>query len=711
MVQNNKILTVSYGTFSCTLEGFDDAFGTMKAIAEYFRDLAADDRYFGAEPPQPDVEMLAHIAQKEVARRVEAHQDQSGIVLRAREAAEALAVPAAAAAAAEAARAAPQDEAEAELVADDQETAVSEPEVEDVSDAILAELSAAEDEEPVAELEEPVAEAEEPETEAEEPVAEAEEPVAEAEEPVAEVEEPVAEVEEPATEEPVAETREEEAEDDAAAFFAMTEDDMAEEELAEEVEEVVAEEAAPEPEAETPAADSIAAKLQRIRAVVSKGNAKEAREDFSEDEHADPIDTPSETVDAKDKISALLSGLYAKDEAEEEDTEEQEFLDDVNDRLDALDPADDAEDEGEADLVAEAVQEDIAEDAPEDVDEEEPAPAQARVVKVSKEDFDAILASDRGEDLPTVDLSDMMDEEDEDDAEFESSLSPEDEEDLMRELAEVQAEAQEEDLEDDEDDVDSLFADAAESDEDYDFAFEDDDEDEDEDHAILSDDVDSDENVSRLLDEAGDKLSDSETSDRRSEFAHLRAAMAAGKAEEAAGGSMSDAASDNAYREDLARVVKPRRPESDDTRERSRRPQDEKPAPLKLVAAQRIDAEPAPVQPRRVMSAQMEDMGDDGADGKMKFADYAEQVGAHDLPDLLEAAAAYLSFVEGQEQFSRPQLMTKVRMVETQEFSREDGLRSFGLLLRDGKIEKTQAGRFTVSDRIGFRPEDMRAAG
>lgn len=77
-----KIMTVSYGTFSCKLEGFDDPFTTMQLVAEYFRKLAAEDRFFGGEPLQPDTDTLHRIAADANSNQIDAEVDETGIVLR-----------------------------------------------------------------------------------------------------------------------------------------------------------------------------------------------------------------------------------------------------------------------------------------------------------------------------------------------------------------------------------------------------------------------------------------------------------------------------------------------------------------------------------------------------------------------------------------------------------------------------------------------------
>ena len=54
-------------------------------------------------------------------------------------------------------------------------------------------------------------------------------------------------------------------------------------------------------------------------------------------------------------------------------------------------------------------------------------------------------------------------------------------------------------------------------------------------------------------------------------------------------------------------------------------------------------------------------------------------------------------------------LMHKLKEFEKENFAREDGLRSFGQLLREGKIQKIKGGRFTVTEETDFRDEARHA--
>ena len=885
MINNNKILTVSYGTFSCTLEGFDDSFGTMKAIAEYFRDLAADDRYFGAEPPQPDADMLARIAQKEISRRVEAHERDGKIVLSAHSddvpATQTAPVAALSAASADApavaesllqdgqdeayeSESAPLVETPAEIheahATTEADTAVTnelsrnlapeaeeiaqgdeggnqdnvQPETEkavqdlvaekDETDADIQDQTAAEDaadhqvdEDVIQDVEivasdaaieaEAEAEAEVDETadaiasfkadtsedtdsddlQAEAPADEQHREDAAADPMIADPDiadaaaydaDDLAEGKAAETENAdVLETAQDEtlegeidivpgqSDDAIEAFFANSpsqdiatdEDDYEQtDDLtladmqgdAESFAELEADAADTKPAG---ALDSIAAKLQRIRAVVSQqrssGDTAEYEEDAMEEMPSDAefSDANSIIADTRHDIEEALS---ADDEMELADADaEENDEDDVSSILSRLDAAE-AREAAEADEYEE-MQEDVAEEAEADesftnlfeaeMEEVEDAVAEAddqsgmgshadasdsetddaatqraRVIKVKRADLEAAIAKGELEEYDDaerdvemsadadVDLAEVeADAEDQDAApDHASSLSPEDESELARELAAVVGDAAEEN------------AKTAELVEDSDAA-----EDEAETasetapsrHSLPSLDDDQGEDVNRLMAETEQQMDEPESATRRDAFAHLRAAVAARKADEAMGTAEDDADSDDAYRSDLADVVKPRRPVSGAGR--TDRPTAERPAPLKLVAEQRVDADrpkaEGPVRPRRVAAATDAEQGSEDAGS---FADYATDMGATSLPQLLEAAAAYMSFVEGRPQFSRPQLMNKVRQVEMEEFSREDGLRSFGQLLRAGKIEKIKGGRFTVSEDIGYHP-DHRAAG
>ncbi len=773
MVQSNKVLTVSYGTFSCTLEGFEDSFDTMKAIAEYFRDLASEDRYFGAEPPQPDTEMLARIAEREVSRHVEARREGSGFVLRAAEVAAPAALETAKAPQEQPApepqtqvpeQAAPEVQAETPEQAAPEVTEPEQAEADHVEDTLEAEPPAQEEvpaEETASDEDLAVADAAEPEVEAVfEPEAEADAAEPEATpEPEVEVEAFMAGIE-------AAVQGDDAFEEQAAAQEADAPADV-----------VTAEPAAPRA---APAPDSIAAKLQRIRAVVSRNEQVAIEADYSEDEHFDdafaaaPSDTPvdetvEETVeetseapaprseDAADVQPAVADEAVAEPEAEtdqsdemsdetageeadpmmarrsarlqrrlaraqlagdtekvaeieaalealtapapevdhDEQVQDEQIQDDVTDDEALFADIDRALGNGAGEPAENILTEDTAEDYDEDYEDEAAAVADAleprvMMVKHAKAQETAEEPRAAAPVVPSVELPP-------------STLQPDDEAELMRELAEVEAELRGEAAKAQASEPTApVLEQAAEEDD-----AQDQDEAERKSRAAKSD-------LSRLMAAADEKLDAPEATTTREAYSHLRAAVAATRAERSAGGTVGESADTEAYRDDLARAVQPRRPRPAGTQTRRPAPSDQqRPAPLKLVAEQRIDevaeiaAKTGPVRPRRV-STQVEAPAPTATDES--FVAFAEEMGVQELPELLEAAAAYMQFVEGRDQFTRPQLIHKAREAVEGDFSREDGLRAFGTLLREGKILKTENGRFIASHDIGFQPAS-RAAG
>ncbi len=843
MVQSNKILTVSYGTFSCTLEGFDDSFGTMKAIAEYFRDLASDDRYFGAEPPVPDAEMMARIAQREISRKVEARTENGrGIVLRAGDpdtvraladdrtpplqcaAAELVEdggaapcadlepVPAPAAesaapapveetphAAADATAGLPEPEGDGAAMADlppGPDTAVD---GEDAATPLAAEAPETPDTpQDAADGPEP------PETAADGDAAQSPEPIspppeiaaepapdaaaaglhgalAQADRDEAETIEIDGDIE-PRTDDtpetapeagPDIDTGEgtaaAESQPSAAEEFGWTDDGLdwsaPDDATAEPAMQPDAFDAVREP-ADDPAiapagpkftvsglGDTIAAKLQRIRAVVSRNETAALAGDESlgmiDDEPADAFvaQVAEEMTEALNADADTAPGQVLKRLEDDDAPPRQPATEGDGASSDADAPSDEPMAlihetgvDGAADRDLEpaagtvAKPEELAQDRIPPADARNraapafttrrvgPVDAQPRVaIGYETDTMRSILALTSDDDTRAPDL-------DEAHAGPEVALAPPpvkaaeapqdgpapgtgapggnrprifkvQRSDLDAALtAGAIEELDREPAPDAPGDTVAASGNAptsetagpapsAES----------------ETCPIAAEDRE----LTRLMDMTEQKMGEEPTVTARETYSHARAA--ADLAGPRPNGLVPDV-DDAAYRQDLARIIRPRRPVAGAGRS-DRTAAEPRPAPLKLIAEQRVDygVQPGPVRPRRVTADAIEDFSTQGTeDGS--FAEFATEMGAEGLPELLEAAAAYMSFVEGRAQFSRPQLMNKVRQIDTNGFNREDGLRSFGQLLREGKIEKTGGGRFAASGEIGFRP-DERAAG
>lgn len=665
MVPANKILTVSYGTFSCTLEGFDDPFSTMTDIAEYFRDLAADDRFFGAEPPIPDMAMLRMIAETRARHAVTARPGEGGVVLS----------PSTVGADADADAQDTADAGSAGVSVGDiaagkpgGEAPAPQPQPEDMAsrlDRIRNVVSAdrqssfgySEDEHAADPIDDSTDDPADPPTDAS--------PDQLADDAVA-----AAFRDDPLADGAVGDRGSEESKVDVKA---RANAEAPETDASETIETVEPGQVGAAP------VGTRTIGIRRIRSTQEAEVAIAAAPNDGDDAAAasvDDLDDANSVVEPT-AIEADPGHDAIGPEATGDDDLNSEFLAGL-DRDDIAERLPHARDD---DILGLLSLDDEEEASAPDGDDLAAAPA-------------AIRAADSSGATPTQDTPafgpDDIDLSDVDEA------GP-----VVARIEDAGVEYAE---------ADGKAAGAAEGD------------------AIMAgsgaeaapDDVmPSGPDMERLFAATDSRLSGEDTSRRHANISHLKAAVAARRADGPIGPRTEKET--DAYRADLANSVRPRRTSRPAEMPRAERPS--RPAPLVLVSAQRVvetpgdEAPAAPVQPRSAAhmreaetreqdTLQLDGTGAGGED----FERFAADVGATELPDILEAAAVYSARIMGQDNFSRPRLL-HLAAEACDDLSREDGLRGFGQLLRDGRIRKVGRGTFALVGESRYAADADRRVG
>lgn len=204
--------------------------------------------------------------------------------------------------------------------------------------------------------------------------------------------------------------------------------------------------------------------------------------------------------------------------------------------------------------------------------------------------------------------------------------------------------------------------------------------------------------VSRLLVEAEHLMAEPESKTRRNAFAHLRAAVAARFADSSitAAAREDSERTERLFKDDLAETVVPRRPGTK-PEPRTIHVEGERPAPLRLVASQRIDlhrsGDAVPVRQEFAPADR------NGAAGSLDgFRAFTQETAADSPQDLVEAAVTYLGDRESDGTFSRAQVIDCLRAVQPENFSREDALRAIGQMLRAGRLVAREDGRYNLGE-------------